>query len=401
MVRRLLILGLLLCAHPTWGAAAERTSPLSATEVKCSARQLARVQRRLTSVGAGLITINMGNNALWNLPDGQFTGLVRLLDPGNSRYLDFLEGKEHFAEADLAFDLIFKTKTSLLDPHRPSLRQATLVRRDLGTNLVVDHAIDNSGGSQGCCFSDDVICSPDLTCPMILNFDLAAVPGDSVHPTVPLLINDAAAATPEFTGPLARLLPSASGAGPGIVADRLDQSCGGRLTDFDAHVFEILARTIVPSNCYIPAPSDCANVGAGLEAFNLTIFRGTDPHVYRVDIYFVQYSCIGDDCYSTGGPIALELHVNWDAQGRLTTGDVDVLPACRGGETTDCSNPLVLDGLAGIFLVPPIFAGHEEELPAAFHGAPYLNPTSDRSRQVLHAKINWMTLLKNTALNQP
>jgi len=33
--------------------------------------------------------------------------------------------------------------------------------------------------------------------------------------------------------------------------------------------------------------------------------------------------------------------------------------------------------------------------------APYLYPTSDRSLQVLHAKINWAALLKNTALNQP
>jgi hypothetical protein len=402
MSKRVLLLSLLLCALPSKGAAAERTFPLTAKEVRCAARQLARVQRRLTSVGAGIITTDMGNNALWNVPNasGHFSGLVRLLNQGDSRYRDFLDGQEHFAEADLAFDLIFKSTTSTLDPHQPPRPQATLVRRNLGTNLVLDHAMNNSGDNPGCCFDLEVNCSRDLGCPMVLNFDLAAVPGDSVFPSVPLVINNASAATPDFSGPQALLLPSASGTGPGIVTDRLDQSCGGRLTAFDAHVFEILARTIVPSNCYTLGPSDCQNVGAALEAYNLAIFRGADPHTYRVDIYFVQYLCFSDDCYSTGGPLALEFHVNWDAQGRLTTGDVDVLPACRAGESVECSNPVLFNGL-GIFLVPPIFPGNEEETPTAFHGAPYLNPTRNRTQQVLHAEINWAALLRSTALNHP
>jgi hypothetical protein len=401
MPNRILILVLVLCALPSKGMTAERTFPLAAKEVSCMARQLARVQRRLTSVGAGIITTDLGNNALWNVPNagGQFTGLARLLDAGDSRPQDFLEGQEHFAEADLAFDLIFKSKTSTLDAHRPPRPQATLVRRDLGTNLVLDHAMDNFGGNPGCCFDNDINCSADITCPIVLNFDLAAVPGDSVYPSVPLLINNAAAATPEFSGPQAFLLPASSGTGPGIIIDRLDQSCGGKLTTFDAHVFEILARTIVPSSCYSLGPSDCRQAGEGFGAYNLAIFRGTDPHVYRVDIYVVSYLC-GESCYSTFGPIALELHISWDAQGRLTTGDVAVLPACRTGQTTDCSNPEALNGV-GIFLVPPIFPGHEEELPSAFRGAPYLSVAIDRSQQVLHAEINWTALLMNTALNQP
>jgi len=54
-------------------------------------------------------------------------------------------------------------------------------------------------------------------------------------------------------------MPAASGSGPGIAADRLDQACGGTLTTFDQHVFEILARTIVPSDCYSTVPATCGN----------------------------------------------------------------------------------------------------------------------------------------------
>jgi len=389
---------LLLFAQAARGAAAERTFPFRTAEVNCTAHQLARVQRRMTSVGAGFITGSLGTNAVWAASgSGRFAGLVRLLDPGDNQYGDFVAGNEHFAEADLAFDLLFKPSASLLDPQKARASQATLARRDLGTSLVVDHALDNNGHGGSCCLSGEAgICSFDLSCPMVLNFDLAAVPGDSVNPLVPLVINSAAVATPELNGPLASVLSSASGAGRGIASDHLAEACGGRLTEFDTHVFEIVARTIVPATCYSLGVVEC------LEAYNLAIFRASDPHVYRVDIYVVQYLCDGSDCYDTSGPIALELRVNWDEQGRLTTGDVKVLPACVAGQTADCSSPQLINTFAfGIFFVPPIFPGHEEEKPAAFHGAPYLNVTSDRSQQVLHANINWKALLKTTALNQP
>jgi len=405
MRRRLCILGLLFCTASELAAAPERTLPFSSAEVTCTARQLARAQRRMTSVGAGQYTLSLGTNALWTASRaaGRFAGLVRLRNAGGNGYNDFIAGQEHFAEADLAFDLLFRPSVSLLDPRLQRAPQATLVRRDLGTNLVVDHVVENPGGNHGCCIAVEPECSFDLSCPMILNFDLAAVPGDSVNPLVPLVINSAAAAAPEFTGPLSSFLPSASGTGPGIEADLLDQSCGGRLTEFDGHVFEILARTIVPSGCYSLGPSNCKNQGVNFEAYNLAIFRGTDPHVYRVDVYVVEYLCDNNDhCYFTAGPVALQFLVNWDEQGRLTTGDVKVLPVCRADQTTDCSDPQVIKDFGlGIFLVPPIFPGHEEEKPAAFHGAPYLNVTSDRSQQVLHANINWKALLKKTALNQP
>jgi hypothetical protein len=391
-------LGLLLCVQTARGGAAELTFPLSPAEVRCSEMQLARVQRRLASVGAGNIPFTLGTSSLWHrsAAGSSFTGLVRLLNNGGNGWQDFAQGKAHFGEADLAFDLVFTAKASVLDPRQPPAPQATLVRRDPGTNLVLDH--------QGC---DSRLGAPaDLSCPMVLDFDLSAVPGDSVNPKTPLVINSAAAAAPGFTGPLASPLPAASGEGPGIADDLLDQACGGTLTEFDTHVFEILARTIVPSTCFTLGDSICGNAenpgGVDPEGFNLAIFRAADPHLYRVNIYPYQYLCEDNgDCYSIAGPFALELRVNWDAQGRLTNGSVRVLPKCRAGQTLDCSIPFVFSGNLGIVLVPPIFPGQEEEEPSAFRGAPYLDLSPVRSQQVLAATINWAKLLQGTALNQP
>jgi hypothetical protein len=356
----------------------------------------------MTSVGAGDISATMGTNAIWSASTsgGAFTGLARQLEFGNQSINDFVAGTEHFAEADMAFGLFISAKSSILDPHKAAALQATLARRDPGTNLVLDHAVNNLGTEGSCCIDTDPFnptCEADLTCPMILNFDLAAVPGDSVNPLVPLVINNAVAATPQFEGPLASFLPAASGTGPGIANDLLNRACGGTLTDFDRHVFDILARTVVPSVCYQAGAID----NCDLNSFNLTIFRGADPHLFRVDVYTVEYIC--DDqgnCYGTSGPVALAFDVNWDGQGKLTTGEVRVLPECRPGQDSDCSGPFG-QNFMGIFVVPPIFPGREEEGPAAFHGAPYLSVFHHSPLQLLRADVNWAGILRNTALNQP
>ena len=373
--------------------AAELTLPFSPTETACAEQQLGRLQRRIASFGAGNIAIALGTNSLWSdsRVGGSFAGLVRLLNNGGNGFTDFAAGTEHFAEADLAFNLLLQPKASLLDPRQPPATQATLARRDGGTNLVVDH--------QACALASP---TPDLSCPIVLDLDLAAIPGNSVNPQLPLVINSAAAAAAGLSGPAASPLPASSGTGPGIGGDLLAQGCGGRLTAFDEHVFELLARAIVPSDCYSQTAATCGNpVGVDSQAYNLTIFRGADPHTYRVDIY--EYQAVCDDstgsCFSTVGPLALEFQTNWDDQGRLTTGTVKVLPVCRAGQNVDCSNPLMQ---LGLFVVPPIFPGQEQEPTPAFHGAPYLNVTvAGGPGDVLEARINWAALLRTTALNQP
>jgi hypothetical protein len=393
------VLGALLSTGAVQGVPVDRTFPITPSEVTCTEMQLARVQRRMASVGSGLSAESLGTAALWNSSarGGSFAGLVRLRE--QSSWNDFVAGAEHFSEADLAFDLFFTKDVSVLDPRMPPAPQATLVRRDPGTNLVVDHLVDNVNGEGSCCMSanSEPICAFDLTCPQILNLDLGAVPGDSVRPLKALVINNAARATPNFTGLPAELLPAASATGPGIAADALDQSCGGTITDFDTHVFEILARTLAPSSCYL---LDLAGADCGIEGYNVTLFRGSDPHVYRANVYVVQYLCDDGSCYSTTGPLALEFHVNWDGRGRLTTGDVSVLPECRRGQSSHCSDDF-RGVFMGIFVLPPIFPGHQEEQPAAFHGAPHLIVTPVRADQVLKATIDWAALLSGSALNQP
>jgi len=380
----------------------ERTLPLTPREVACTELKLARIQRRMASVGSGDIGGTLGTLALWPRAGGggAYSGIARQHDFDS--WQDFLAGAEHFAEADLAFDLLFTKNESVLDPHSPRVSQATLVRRDPGSNLVLDHTVNNpSGGPGGCCMSadfDPIVCALDLTCPQIINVDLSAVPGDSVRPPMPLVINNAAAATPNFTGLPAELLAAASSTGPGVAADALDESCGGTITSFDTHVFEILARTLAPSACYL---ADLNGAQCGSVGYNVALFRGTDPHTFRANIYDIQYICDNfGNCYSTTGPLELEFHVAWDGAGRLTTGDVTVLPECRGDETLDCSAPFI-EVYSGIFVLPPIFPGHAEEEPAAFHGAPYLAVTPNRAKQTLKASINWAVILANSGLNSP
>jgi hypothetical protein len=395
MLRGILLLGSLSFLAPPSVTAATLTFPLTPAESSCAEQELARVERRLASYGSGAIATSLGTNSIWLAMDGgagtAYAGIVRLIDNGGDAFSDFAAGTEHFTEADLAFKLLFTPTESLLDPHQPPAPQALLARRDTGTNLLADSAA---------CGTQNPL--PQLDCPIVLNFDLSAVPGDSVHPQLPLVVNSASIAVPDLTGLQASPLSAASGSGPGIDTGRLDQPCGGTLTSFDQHVFEILARTIVPSDCYSTVPATCGNpVGTDLLSYNLAIFRGADPHTYRVNIYPYEYVCSDQNvCYSTIGPLALEFAVDWDSQGHLTTGSVKVLPRCRAAQTFDCTQPYMQ---FGVFLVPPIFPGQEEELPAAFHGAPYLYVAgiNDPSPEVLTAPINWQRLLSGTALNTP
>src|SRR6185295_4766288 len=68
----------------------------------------------------------------------------------------------------------------------------------------------------------------------------------------------------------------------------------------------------------------------------VAIFRGTDPHTYRVDAY-----SIGKDP-ATGRGVAVgrssyELVIGWDEGGRWTTGSIRLLPLCADRQTRDCS----------------------------------------------------------------
>jgi len=376
--------------------------PLKASQVACAERQLARVQRRMAAYGSEInVSVDGPDTSLvadgsilalfhTTLGGGVFSGLSRMVDAGDTCG-DFFRGTEHFSEMDLGFELLFKQRSDVLDPVKPRIPQATLVRRAWSTSFSVDHKP---------CYETNT--GFDLTCPTILSLDLAAQAQDQLKPQTPIYLNSASAPAPGRTSLGAEPIASSTGRGPGILADHLSEACGGTLTDFDQRVFEILARSILPSIYYIPEnqPPSCFASSSGN---TMTIFRGTDPHSYRVNIYSYESFC----CQYDGGPnsfynilqVSLEFQMSWDNQGRLTTGTVRVLPFCHDGQGVDCSPR---GGNMGLFIVPPIYPGHEEEPSSAFHKAPYLTVnTVYPSQNVLSATINWTDILKNTALNTP
>jgi len=393
----LLVAGSLVSAAP----ATPLNQPLKASQVACSEQQLARVQRRAAAYGSVInVAVNGPDTTLiadgsilamyhTTLGGGVFSGLSRMVYSGDTCG-DFLRGTEHFSEADLGFELLFKQRSDVLDPGKPRIPQATLVRRAWSTNFSIDHKP---------CY--EYFASFDLTCPTILSLDLAAQAQDQLIPQSPIYLNSASAPAPDRTGLGAQPIASSTGRGPGILADRLSETCGGTLTDFDQRVFEILARSIAPSFYYIKFPPGQGCSNSSVSGLNMTIFRGADPHTYRVNIYSYESVC----CLYDGGPnvpdnllqVSLEFQMSWDNQGRLTTGTLRVLHFCRDGQGTDCSPR---GGNMGLFIVPPIYPGHEEEPASAFHNAPYLTVNAVYPAQnVLSATINWADILKNTALN--
>jgi hypothetical protein len=393
------LLGLLTCGRAALGAPLNHR--LDARQVECVERQLARIQARMIAFGSpsfsypnesGAAPLGYGRLALWHtsLRAPVFSGLVRIVDLGGNAGNDFLFGTQHFEEVDLAFELLFKRAVARLDPRQPRIPQAILVRRNAGTNLLVDH--------EGCyprTFNDG-----DLTCPVVVSLDLSADADDPTHPETAIVINSAVRPAPGRTSPGAQPMPSATGRGPGILGDRLTETCGGTLTEFDQRVFEILARTVLPSECFWrPFNAQCTG-GGEVSGYNMMIFRGADPHVFRVNIYtYTNAICDNDGTcpFGSGGPFALEFRIEWDERGRLTTGTAKVLPDCRDEDETGCSMAPAL----GAYVLPPIFPGHEIQEPAAFRGAPLLTDSIRDDHDILSARINWARILKDTALNPP
>jgi len=402
---RKLLLGAAVVVFAAAGTQAAATAvpplnrPLKSSQVACAARQLARVQRRMAAYGPGISLSGDGGLdprgsilalSHTTLGGGVFTGLARIVDLGLSPCPDFHEGISRFTEKDLAFELLFKRRTDLLDPRHARIPQATLVRRDWGTNFGLDNAL---------C---PVTVRPELNCPTILSLDLAAREMDPLIPQEPIYLNSSSAEVPGLSGPGAIPRAAATGRGPGILNDDLSQACGGVLTDFDQRVFEILARSILPSDAFLTLtpPRSCDGVPLPF-GFTLTIFRGTDPHVYRANIYLYEHGADDRLASDTANRpvIALEMKMNWDGAGRLTTGTARVLPPCKDGQDLDCTG---ISGGLGLVIVPPIFPGHEEEPASAFHKNTYLNFTGASSpANVLQVTVDWADLLRNTALNSP
>ncbi|HYO11886.1 MAG TPA: hypothetical protein VE685_01670, partial [Thermoanaerobaculia bacterium] len=127
--------------------------------------------------------------------------------------------------------------------------------------------------------------------------------------------------------------PTATRPGRGL-ADLLDP-CHGKLTEADVHLFRLLSRLI--------------RVRAqGAARYELAIFRGEEPHSYRIDIW--TYGAVGAEL----GKIAAQVDVTYDSAGQLNRGTLRAFGPCGSPQETDCTT-LTVPGFVEI--VTPTEAG--------------------------------------------
>lgn len=305
-----LLLGALAVALP---AEAQLTNELDTTQVTCNEQQLEQI--------LGLMTLERRNN---NNPNRSLTLLMTY-----SNEVGFYEGlavmnqsplradgpvgsqaSEHF----LAFHLNPDIRQLLSNPERPQLAQVSLVREETASNLV------GSNSANGLILSLNPTLDPDA--------DEAL-----------LEINNFLA-TGQACG-LARGVDVKPGRG--LIAAGLTRSCHQLLTDFDRHVFAILERIVrvqVSGNQTVDT--------------KIAIFRGEAPLTWRIDVY--PLSATG----AMSGKVALELDLQADSQGRISTGELRILPPCLGGTPqTGCSSSTVN---LEVFLLAPVFGGVQSRL---------------------------------------
>jgi len=347
--RHCLVSVILLLGTPV--AAQTFGPPLSPEQVACEERQLERLQHGMW------VHLEGSTLLLWRASagGGLYRGIVTTSELGPDD-----TGKPVREEEQLAFDLVLKAEEDFLDPHRPRRPQATLVRRDVASNLSSE---------------------PEIPFHILdLTLDLTPEAGvDPASPRLPIRITN-------------RLTAGAGAddrAGRGIAIDDLLSPCHTEVSNFDLRIFSILARTVRPSQCLLEPISTC---NAGLERFKSVLFRGADPLSYRMNIYPYLFSGITD------ARIALLFRLQVDNGGRLIGGDVQVLPLCRDLDQVDCTNTFS-PGFA-LFVLPPLRPGVERQGDAEFLRAAHLNLDYDGSPyNVLEDTVNWADLLSDTAWN--
>jgi hypothetical protein len=232
-------------APQTFGA------PLTAEQVACEEHQLERLQHRMW------VDLEGSTLLLWRASPagGLYRGLVSTSELSGD--LDHPARREE----QLAFDLVLKNEEDFLDPRRPRRPQATLVRRDVASNLtsapeIPFHTLD-------------------------LKLDLAPTVIDPSFPHLPIRITN-------------RIAPGAGAddrAGRGIAIADLLSSCHAEVSDFDLRVLAILARTVRPSQCLAVPFSTCT---AALERYKVVFFRDSEPLTYRMNVYINTFTGIAD-----------------------------------------------------------------------------------------------------------
>ena len=335
---------------------------LTPEQVTCEERQMGRLIHRLS------VAYNGSSLFLWRLSPGG--GLYEGLVGTNEMHFVTQFGDRSREEHQLAFDLILRAEADFLNPQRPILPQATLVRRDTASNL--DVPIGGNGN-------------------LLIRMDLAPEVPNPDTPTIPLKIS-----TQRESG-----REKADSAGRGLVVDDLLTPCPSEVTEFDQRVFAILARTVRPTACLLEPfvnPPFCAAT-----RFKSVIYRAEEPLTYRVDVYPYTSFCNEDGHCGFGefrAPFLVRMTV--DSEGRLTTGTVDALPFCEhpDGTIDDTGCIQVLVPGIGLYVLPPIRPGAEVQGEPFFRRAAHLNLDIIGSEfNVFHDDVHWADLLRDTAWN--
>lgn len=304
------LLALSVSSLPAGGE--ELTNPLTAEEVSCDELQLERMLQRMNAAKRGeyrppelVKTLLLSRGESGGLYDGLVaTGQLARMGGGG---VGVEESFEHY----LAFNLNPAIRRLLLNPDRPQLAQVSLNREDSNSNLV------RPGGAFD----------------VVLTLDPTLGGGD------PLTINNFE--VPERGRPYNGFLANSTKPGRGLITDGLLTPCHEKLTDFDRHVLSVLQRV---------ARSD------GLSEFlqpdmEVAIFRGEDPHVYRLNFYPVY------EFLETRGRVAVELRISWDERGRLTTAVAQTHGVCAVEGQPGCTN--LRQRSLEWYLIPPVFGGRE------------------------------------------
>jgi hypothetical protein len=355
----------------TAASAAPFTNPLTPDQVACDELQLERLAGRLAVVeglaGSGAVGLHP-SLFLWRSSDGGGVYSALAVTDG----VMGASGNLVRQETQLALDLVLHPVADPLNPARPLLPQGSLVRRELGSNLVTP---------------------TPLATYLTVTMALEPKAQNPFQPTIPLLVNNLTA-TSDGEQPAAH----ADAAGRGITQDTLTSSCESALTVFDQRIFTILSRTVRLAQCALLAGAlpSCNPDGS---VYNITLFRGTDPQTYRANVYFYAVACDNNVCsYGVLSKVAWEFKMNWDENGKLTSGEVSVLPPCPNGPAPGCSDRQG-DGTP-MFILPPLWPGHGHQGQHVFDLGALLRYDSPGSpKNIPSATVNWSVLLMNSAWN--
>ena len=305
-----IFLGLPLTGHAL--LAEDLTAPLTAGQVSCNESQLARL---LTRIKTSSVTIPLDETGK------AFTTLVSY-----SNSSGFYEGISLTSEeartssglapvptpeSYLAWNLNPSIRMYLLNPARQPLGQVELTREETSSNLVPPHS------------AAEILLTLDPT--------LAETGGPGL-----LTINNFM--VPLSGAPYNGFVAASTAPGRGLSADDLLTNCHTLLTAQNRKVFALLERMVRVQAVMGPSFLDA----------KVTIFRGGDPHLYRMDV------SLSDLFDRPQGKVAVSLQVNWTSTGALTTGTLSMLPACAPNGDTGCSAPAVG---TSVILIPPVFGG--------------------------------------------